>query len=109
MILRKVKKTKTVKAKYRIKNNITEPVSLFLNTAKKSRARINDNTILTPIAVRVEKTFFSGVVFCPKKNIIRAINETRVNPAVSKRMLLRVTGDGETLFTPSNIETISRL
>jgi uncharacterized protein YjgD (DUF1641 family) len=98
-----------VKAKYRIKNNITDLVSLFLNTTKNSNARINDNNILTPIAVSVEKTFFSGVVLCPKKKIISAVNAIKVNPPVSKRVFFRGTRDGDILFMHRNIATISRL
>jgi hypothetical protein len=49
-----------VKLKYRIKNNITDPVSLFLSTTKNSRAMTNDNNILTPRAIIVAKTLFSS-------------------------------------------------
>jgi hypothetical protein len=98
-----------VKAKYRIKNNITDWVSLFLKTTKNSNARINDNNILIPIAVSVEKTFFSGFVFCPEKKIIRAVNEISVNPPVRKSAFLRGTGDGEIPFMQRIIATISRL
>jgi hypothetical protein len=109
MILRRVRITKTVKAKYRTKNNITDPASLFLNTTKNSSARINDNNILTPSAISVEKTFFSGFVFCPKKKIIRAANEIRVNPPVSKRRSLEEMRNSEIPLTDRNIATMSRL
>jgi len=109
MILRKVRNTKTVKAKYRTKNNITDPVSLFLNTTKNSSARINDNNILTPIAISVEKTFFSGSECCPKKKIISADNEIIVNPPVSNRMSLRGIRYCEILLNDRNIATMSRL
>ena len=98
-----------MKAKYRIKKNITELVSLFLNTIKNSSARINDNNILTTIAVRVDKTFFSGFVLYPKKKIISAVNEIRVNPPVRKRVFLRGSREGEIPFMHRRIETISRL
>ena len=109
MILRKVRKTKKVKAKYRTKNNITDPVSLFLNTTKNSSARINDNNILTPSAVSVEKTFFSGFEFWPKKKIISAVNEIIVNPPVSKRRSLRGICNSEIPLTDRSIATMSRL
>jgi hypothetical protein len=109
MILRRVRITKIVKAKYRTKNNITDPVSLFLNTTKNSSARINDNNILTPSAISVEKTFFSGFVFCPKKKIIRADKEIRVNPPVSKRRSLEGMRNSEIPLTDRNIAMMSRL
>lgn len=82
---------------------------MFLNTTKNSNARINDNNILTPIAVSVEKTFFSGFVLYPKKKIIRAVNEIRVNPPVRKRVFLRGARDGEIALKHKRIATISRL
>jgi len=109
MILRRVRITKTVKAKYRTKNNITDPVSLFLNTTKNSSARINDNNILTPSAISVEKTFFSGFEFWPKKKIISAVSEIIVNPPVSIRRSLRGIRNSEILFIERNIAVMSRL
>jgi hypothetical protein len=98
-----------VKAKYRTKNNITDPVSLFLNTTKNSSARINDNNILTPRAISVEKTFFSGFEFWPKKKIISAVNEIIVNPPVSTRRSLMGMRNSDKLLTDRNIATMSRL
>jgi hypothetical protein len=97
-----------VKIKYRIKNNITEPVSLFLKTTMNNRARTNDSNILTPMAIRVVNTLFSPFPSVPWKKIARAASEIIVNPPVSSRILLTGKNDGEILFRPKSSRKIIR-
>jgi hypothetical protein len=47
-----------VNAKYRIKNNINEPVESFLKTSRNSSASTKERSIFTPSAISVIKTLF---------------------------------------------------
>ncbi|MFZ2285798.1 MAG: hypothetical protein WAV93_02320 [Bacteroidales bacterium] len=85
-------------AKYRIKNNITDPLLLFLKTTKKSRARTNESSILTPTETSVMNTLFSGPERCPLKKIKSEMNAVTVNPPASMMLLKGLPGAGMILF-----------
>ncbi|HPS97557.1 MAG TPA: hypothetical protein PLY46_05315 [Bacteroidales bacterium] len=69
-------------AKYRIKNNITEPVASFLKTRKKSSASTKERSIFTPSAISVIKTLLSRSKWYPLKKIKSEIKAARVKPKV---------------------------
>jgi hypothetical protein len=74
-----------VNAKYRIKNNINEPVESFLKTRKKRSASTKERSIFTPSAISVIKTLFSLSEKNPLKKIKRDAKAARAKQRVSRR------------------------
>jgi hypothetical protein len=72
-----------VNAKYRTKNNNSDPVSLFLSTRKNNRASTKERSSLIPSAISVAKTLVSGFLPAPRKKTIREARAARANPPVS--------------------------
>ena len=95
--LKNDKTTNRVKPKYRIKNNKTEPVSLFLKTRNHSNARTNERSILTPRAINVMNTLLSGFLTDPRKKITRDVNEISANEDKRGTALSRRTSPGDIL------------
>jgi hypothetical protein len=96
-----VRKTKIVNAKYRIKNNITEPVSRFLKTTKNSRAIINEIRNLTDRAISVINTLLSASECVPLKKIKSEISAAMAKQPVRIRASVVVNMVGWILFSPS--------
>ncbi|HPO40246.1 MAG TPA: hypothetical protein PL067_05935 [Bacteroidales bacterium] len=86
-------------AKYRIKNNTTEPVDLFLKTRKKSSASTKQSTIFNPSAISVIKTLLPGSEWYPLKKIKSAMKAVRVKPAVRKAAAEMLKREGKSLPT----------
>jgi hypothetical protein len=84
-----------VNAKYRIKNNINEPVESFLKTRKKSSASTKERSIFTPNAISVIKTLFSLSEKNPLKKIKRDAKAARAKHIVSRRAGSRLNRGGE--------------
>jgi len=100
--LKNDKTTNRVKPKYRIKNNKTEPVSLFLKTRNHSNARTNERSILTPSAINVMNTLLSGFLTDPRKKITRAVNEISAKKDRRGIALSRGTSPGDILSAMRN-------
>jgi hypothetical protein len=100
--LRNDKTINRVKPKYRIKNNKTEPVSLFLKTRNHSNARTKERSILTPRAISVMNTLLSGFLTDPRKKITRAVNETSANEDRRGTAFSRGTSPGDILSAMRN-------
>ncbi|MDZ7632992.1 MAG: hypothetical protein U5L72_00530 [Bacteroidales bacterium] len=67
---------------------------MFLKTARNSRARTNENSILTPSAMNVINTPFSGSDQTPRKKIISETNAVRVKPPASMTELTGLITEG---------------
>jgi hypothetical protein len=92
---------KTVNAKYRIKNNITEPVSRFLKITKNSRAMINESRNLTDSAISVIKTLLSTSEAVPLKKIKSEIRAATEKHIVRSTASVVTNMSGLTLLIPS--------
>jgi len=97
-----------VKPKYRTKNNITEPVSLFLNIRKYINARTSESSILRLTETSVRKTLFSAFLANPLKKTSIAAMAIRVKLPVRGKICDSGKKEGNILFTPSNPNDISR-
>jgi hypothetical protein len=91
-----------VNPKYRIKNNKTKSVSLFLKTRNHSNARTNERSILTPRAISVMNTLLSGFLTDPRKKITIAVNEISANEDKRGTALSRGTSPGDILSAMRN-------
>jgi hypothetical protein len=79
-----------VNAKYRIKNNINEPVESFLKTRKKSSASTKESSIFTPSAISVIKTLFSLSEKNPLKKIKSDAKAARAKPSGKQKAAAEV-------------------
>lgn len=72
-----------------------------------SMANRKERSILTPIAISVIKTLFSGFLTNPEKKIKRAVSEITVKPPVRGSAILNVMKPGEIMLRLSRIERAS--
>jgi hypothetical protein len=107
-IFRNVRSIKTVNAKYRIKNNITEPVSRFLKITKNSRAIISESRNFTDTATSVINTLFLASELVPSKKIKSEISAATVKHAVRTTASVQTKMAGLTLLSPSITSMIRR-
>jgi hypothetical protein len=88
-----------VNAKYRIKNNNSDPVSLFLSTTKNNRASTKERSSFIPSAISVAKTLVSGFFPAPRKKTIREASAAKANPPVSSSSPLPGSMEGRAALT----------
>jgi len=105
-IFRNVRSIKIVNAKYRIKNNITEPASRFLKITKNSRAIINESRNLIDTAISVINTLLLASGPVPLKKIKSEISAATVKDAVRNTASVEANMPGWILLRPSRTRII---